>query len=345
VTKRDVVVIGGSAGGIKAMLTLVGALPRDIPMAMFVVIHSSPAAPGLLPEIFSHAGSLQVQHAEDGVQFEPGVMYVAPVDRHLLVERSGRMRLTLGPRENRFRPAIDPLFRSAALAFGDRVVGILLSGGLDDGVAGLAAIKAASGLAIVQHLQEAEVPTLPRNALRHVDVDHSLPVADIAALLMSIARGEYNGGAGGGKIPAANRKTLEIEVRLAEAKEGFRGDILELGNPSMLTCPECHGTLMRLNDESILRFRCHTGHGYTAASLLGALNERIEDALWNSVRALEESAMLLNHMASHLGARDDAAADTFREAADAALERAKRVRLVIAENEPAPEERHDRAAE
>jgi two-component system chemotaxis response regulator CheB len=334
--KRDIIVIGGSAGGIRALIGLANSLPHQLPATLFVVIHTAPTSPGLLPELLTRAGVLQAQHARNETRFEPGSIYIAPPNRHLLIDANGQMRLTHGPKENRFRPAIDPLFRSAALAFGPRVVGILLSGGLDDGVSGLAAIKAAGGLTIVQHPREAEVPTLPRNALRRVAVDHSLPIAEIAALLKNVTQGNGAQTAQVTEMAPMKQKELEIEVRQAEEKHGLQSDFFQLGTPSMLTCPECHGALLRLDDESILRFRCHTGHAFTADSLLAALKERVEDAIWNAVRAIEESAMLLGHMARHVRTGDDATAQEFNRASKLALARAKAVRQILSQDEEMP---------
>jgi two-component system chemotaxis response regulator CheB len=333
VTKRDIVVIGGSAGGITALRTLIQGLSPDFAGTMFVVIHTSPTSPGLLPEILSHVNGLPAQHAVHQARFEPAHIYIAPPNRHLLIDRNGTMRLTHGPKENRFRPAIDPLFRSAALGFGPRVVGIILSGGLDDGVSGLAAIKAAGGACIVQAMNDAEVPTLPRNALAHVEVDHCLPVAEIPSVLHTLSQGISMDVAHRTEILPMKKKELEIEVRQAEERHGLTSEFFELGKPSMLTCPECHGALLRMNDEIILRFRCHTGHAFTADSLLAALSERVEDALWNSIRAMEETAMLLGHLAGHVSAADDVTAAEFREAADTALARAKAVRTILSEGE------------
>jgi two-component system, chemotaxis family, protein-glutamate methylesterase/glutaminase len=329
--KPDVIVIGGSTGGLKAMRSLVAGLPSDFSAPIFVVLHSSPDSPGLLPEILSGVGPLPTQHAVDGDLIVPGRIYTAPPNRHLLLEADNTMRLTLGPKENRFRPAIDPLFRSAALAFGPRVVGILLSGGLDDGVAGLAAIKGAGGIAMVQDPQEAEVATLPRNALRQVTVDHVALTNDLAPLLLELTAGDKLNDQRSDRTDGMSNKELEIEVRQANESESWRADIMELGSPSMLTCPECHGTLMRMNDQRILRFRCHTGHAYTSQSLLAAIEERIEDALWTSVSAIEESAMLLGHMAEHVPRDAELMADTFRKAFHEALGRAKAVRAIISD--------------
>jgi two-component system chemotaxis response regulator CheB len=330
VTRRDIVVIGGSAGGIHALRSLVAELSPKWNATLFVVIHISPDSPGLLPEILTREGPLPAAPAANGERFAPGRIYVAPPDRHLLLEAGGFMRLTCGPRENRSRPAIDPLFRSAALAYGPRVVGVLLSGGLDDGVAGLGAIKSTGGFTIVQDPEEAEVESMPCNALRQVAIDRIARVRQIAFLLGELSQGKQPGRARPDEIEAMSNKELEIEVRQSQEKEGYRPDIMELGNPSMLACPECHGTLLRLNDQQVLRFRCHTGHAFTANSLLAAIKERIEEALWTSLSAIEESAMLLGHMANHLPReRDGATSETFRHASEEALGRAQAVRAII----------------
>jgi two-component system chemotaxis response regulator CheB len=331
VIKRDIVAIGGSAGGIKALLALMSALPARFPASIFVVLHTSPDSPGLLPEILSQKGWPHAQHAANETHFAPGNIYIAPPDRHLLLAPGGRMRLTHGPKENRFRPAIDPLFRSAALNFGPRVIGIIVSGGLDDGVAGLSAVKATGGLAIVQHIDDAEISTLPRNALAHVEVDHCLPAGEIGKLLGDLTQGNGVDAVPGTGITPMKKRELEIEVGQAEANHELESEFFQLGHPSMLTCPECNGALLRMNDENILRFRCHTGHAFTAGSLLVALRERIEEALWGSVRVIEESAMLLGHLAGHADERDDMSAADFRQAARTALKHAKAVRSIISD--------------
>lgn len=218
-----------------------------------------------------------------------------------------------------------------------RTIGVILSGGLDDGVAGLAAIKAAGGLAVVQRPDEAEAPTLPRNALNNVEVDYTLAAAEIAALINALSHGDV-APQDPIEITPMKKKELEIELRQADEGHELRSDFFELGSPSMLTCPECHGALLRMSDGNMLRFRCHTGHAFTADSLLSALSERVEDALWNSVRALEETAMLLGHMASHVRAHDDATAGEFRVAAKDALGRAKAVRAILSNGEDTIEE-------
>jgi two-component system chemotaxis response regulator CheB len=183
---HDIIVIGGSAGSISALVQLVQGFPPDLPAAVFVVVHTSPHFPSLLPEILQRSGSLPAVHAEDGASIEPGRIYVAPPDHHLLLKRE-YMGVVFGPKENRFRPAIDPLFRTAALAYGKRVVGIVLSGLLYDGTAGLIEIKQRGGMAIVQDPQEAALPSMPQSAIKHVAVDHILSSVDMARVLFELS--------------------------------------------------------------------------------------------------------------------------------------------------------------
>ena len=183
--KHDIIVIGASAGGIEALIELFSVLPQDLPAAVFVVCHLSPQSEGVLPAALSRNGNLRAVNATDREQIIPGRVYVAPPDHHLLVE-PGFVRVTQGPKENRFRPAIDPLFRSAAYAYGPRVIGVVLTGALDDGTAGLWAIKERGGLAIVQDPDDALFPSMPLSALTNVQVDYRVPLSEIAPLLVRL---------------------------------------------------------------------------------------------------------------------------------------------------------------
>ncbi|HEY8599580.1 MAG TPA: chemotaxis protein CheB, partial [Thermomicrobiales bacterium] len=191
VTGHDLIVIGTSAGGVQALLELLDDLPANLPAAICIVIHIPAESPSLLPRILQRRSALPVRHAVDGERIVPGHVYIAPPDHHLLVD-PGRLRLRHGPRENRCRPAVDPLFRSAALAYGPRLIGVVLTGALNDGTAGLAIIKRLGGVTIVQDPADALFPGMPASAQRHVAVDYSLPLADIAAALTRVAR-EPNG--------------------------------------------------------------------------------------------------------------------------------------------------------
>ncbi len=184
---HDVIVVGASAGGVEALDRLVAALPDDLPASLFVVLHVPPTGRSALPDILRRHCRLPVAHAIDGEAVKPGQVYVAPPDQHLLVA-DGQVRLGRGARENGHRPAIDPLFRSAAREYGPRVVGVVLSGVLDDGTAGLAAVKAGGGVAIVQEPADAMYPAMPQHALENVAVDHVLAAGEIAAALDRLAR-------------------------------------------------------------------------------------------------------------------------------------------------------------
>jgi two-component system chemotaxis response regulator CheB len=184
--RHNIIVIGGSAGAIVPLIQLVQGFPRDLPAAVFIVVHTSPNFPNTLPEILQRSGSLPVVHPEDGVPIELGRIYVAPPDHHMLVKRN-YIRVVFGPKENRFRPAIDPLFRTAAVAYKKQVVGVVLSGLLYDGTAGLIEIKERGGVAIVQDPKEAAVPCMPQSAIKHVTVDHVLSMANMVRILSDLS--------------------------------------------------------------------------------------------------------------------------------------------------------------
>jgi len=239
VPEHDIIVIGASAGGVEALKALIAGLPANLPAALFVVLHIPAQSPSLLPEILSRAGRLAATHAADGAPIRRGQIYVAPPDQHLLVER-GRLRVVRGPRENRYRPAVDPLFRTAALAYGPRVVGVILTGALDDGTAGLLAIKQRGGVAVVQDPAEALYSGMPRSALEHVAVDYCMPLAEIAPLLARLI-GEPTQEEGMYPMP----EELEQEVRLAEIDIAALTDDEHPGTPSAFSCPECGGVLIK----------------------------------------------------------------------------------------------------
>ncbi|HEU5097728.1 MAG TPA: chemotaxis protein CheB [Roseiflexaceae bacterium] len=293
--RRDIIVVGASAGAFEALKQLVAGLPADFSASLLVVRHIPPTGPGLLPEILSAAGSLPVVAGTDGDALRPGWIYVAPPDHHLLVERD-RVRVTRGPKENGFRPAVDALFRSAAYVFGPRVIGVVLSGALDDGTAGLWAIKDRGGIAIVQDPAEAAYPSMPNHAIRHVAVDHIASIPAIAGLLIELTRQTI------AEEMAPMSESLKIEHRIAMEDNALQAGVMTLGSISPYTCPDCHGTMVQLRDTEITRFRCHTGHGFTIDGLLAAIDESIDDTLWSAVRVLEERLLLLQQIEQY--ARD-----------------------------------------
>jgi len=320
---RDVVVIGTSAGGIEALQQVARGLPAGLPASVLVVIHVPPRSPGLLPRILSRAGPLPAAHAEDGEEIRHGRIYVAPAGFHMLLD-DGRIRLVAGARENLHRPAIDPLFRSAALAGGPRVIGVVLTGALDDGTAGLRAIKRCGGTAVVQDPSEATYPSMPLSAMRSVRVDHCLPLAEIPALLVRLTGEAIADGPHEVAPP-----DMKLEVGMA-AMDSSQDKLDQIGTRSTFTCPECHGTLWEMNDEGVLRFRCHVGHAYTAETLVAQQSRGLEDALWAAVRAFEENAKLATRMAERArGLSDDEGDRRFTARADIARQRADAVRALL----------------
>jgi two-component system chemotaxis response regulator CheB len=328
VTGHDVVTIGASAGGVTVLERLVEGLPADLAAAVFVVVHLPQEAPSTLPRILSRAGPLEASWPEDGEQVKNGRIYVAPPNLHLLLE-DGKIRLARGPKENRHRPAVDPLFRTAALAYGPRVVGVVLSGALDDGAAGLMAIKQRGGVAVVQDPDDALVPGMPQSALRYVEVDHRLPAGEIAPLLSRLAREPaIEKGAEEGAYPVAD--DMEFESKIA----GLDPTVIESGDHpgelSAFSCPQCAGPLYEIHDGDLVRFRCRVGHAYTTESALEEKSEVLEDALYVALNTLEESATMAERMAarSHESGHDSAAR-RFEERAGEARRRATVIRRVL----------------
>jgi two-component system chemotaxis response regulator CheB len=322
-THQKVIVIGASAGGFEPLLRIVSELPADLRAPLFVVVHIAPESPGYLPEILASRGSLPAKNAIDGDLMRNGHIYVAPPDRHLTIHKNGRMRTPKGPRENRSRPAVDPLFRSAALAFGSRVIGAVLSGGLDDGSAGLRGIKMCGGTTIVQDPADAIVNSMPANALRNATVDFCRPASEIAPLIVRLVEEESERIQP--HLEPVMRKQLEKEVEIAE--NSYKAPaIKDFGLPSIFTCPDCHGALLKVRGDRPVRFRCHTGHAFTAETLLAEMGEATEQAIWGAVRSLQEEAMLLGHLADHWQEIDDATAKEYRRKAKAAMDRADEIR-------------------
>jgi two-component system chemotaxis response regulator CheB len=318
-------VIGASFGGVEALLSLAAALPADFPAIVAVVLHVG-AQPSILPELLTRAGALPARHAADLEQPRPGVLYVAPPDHHLLVSPEG-LRLSRGPRENHTRPAIDPLFRTAALHWGPSAIGVVLTGQMDDGTAGLAAIKACGGTAVVQDPQEAVAPSMPASALANVDVDHCVLLTAIGPLLVRLAAA---------LAPASRPAPPDLVLKEHALFEGENAmDTLgAIATPTQLTCPACGGTLSELKDSRPLRYRCHTGHAYTALTLDSAQADRTDHALQASLRALKEREALLRRMAvvsRQLG--DDAQARAGLDQAGRVHQQAERLAAMLEEEQ------------
>lgn len=327
--KRNIIVMGASAGGFDALKAIVKGLPPSLDASIFIVWHMSPNIRGVLPDVLNSVNTIYAAHAHDNEAILPNRIYVAPPDHHLLIE-DGHVRVTHGPKENRFRPAVDPLFRSAAFTYRNRVIGVILSGALDDGTSGLWAVKNYGGVAVVQDPADAEVSSMPESALRAVQVDYTAPVAKMAALLTSLSQQA----AGLNIIPMKQDEQTKAEIKIAESDSAFEQNILQFGHPSTFACPECHGVLSVLKDGERVRYRCHTGHAYSADSLLAAVTEKIEDNLYSAIRGIEESVMLLNHMGDHFAeANHPRLAALYFKKANEAEERAALVRQAIIHHE------------
>jgi two-component system chemotaxis response regulator CheB len=295
-SRRRIVVIGASAGGVEALRETVGSFPADFPAPILVVLHVPAYQPSALPEILSRSGPLRASHALDGEKLKRGQIYVAPPDHHLLLHGQS-IAVTRGPKENRFRPSIDALFRSAAYTHGPRAIGIVLSGALDDGTSGLWSIKRLGGLAIVQRPSEARHDSMPTSAIQQVEVDYTVPAGEIGPLVSRLVADKPRAAPRGTR---GDQKRMQIEVAIATEDAAFQKDMMKLGDPSPFTCPECHGVLFRIQEQKTARFRCHTGHAYTESSLIEGGMESTGEMLWQVMRSYEEAVMMLQDMALHL---------------------------------------------
>ncbi|TGT74854.1 chemotaxis protein CheB [bacterium M00.F.Ca.ET.159.01.1.1] len=284
---HNIIVIGASAGGIEPLKRIVGDLPADLPAAVFVAVHVGQVS--YLPQILDRAGTLAAQPARNGETFRRGCIYVAPPGFHLLLH-DGHMMLRRGPRENLARPAIDPLFRSAALSYGASVIGVLLSGSLSDGTVGLRAVKAVGGVAVVQHPNDAPVPSMVESALRYVEIDHCVPSAELGALLARLAAEPA------GETFAAP-PTVRLEAAIAAQEHSTMKEADRFGELSVFTCPECHGPLWEIEDGDMLRYRCHTGHAFTADAVMEAQAIETDEMLWSLLRAHQQRAEFARRMA------------------------------------------------
>ncbi|MEP6683838.1 MAG: chemotaxis protein CheB [Parafilimonas sp.] len=323
-----IIVIGASAGGLDALKMIIKGLPPGFSAPVFIVWHMSPDIRGILPQLFNSINTIHAAHAYDKEPIKTNRIYVAPPDHHLLVEEN-RVRVTHGPKENRFRPAVDPLFRSAAYTFGNRVIGIILSGALDDGTAGLGSVKQYGGVAIVQNPVDAQVPSMPENAMREVEVDYTVTAGELPALLVKLLQQQ----------PSPVNENMKDEktkkeIEIAAEERALDKGVFKMGEPSVFACPECHGVLSAIQDVQRIRYRCHTGHAYSADSLLASISEKIEDSLYSAIRGMEESIMLLNHIGDHYAeANHSRLAALYFQKAKEVQERSDTVRAAILNNE------------
>jgi len=321
---HDIIVVGASAGGVEALMAFVAGLAPDFSGAVFVVLHIPANSPSNLAAILARAGPLPAKEAEDQEPIQGGRIYTASPDRHLLLTPN-QVRVATGPRENRCRPAVDPLFRTAALAFGPRVVGIVLSGTLNDGTAGLLAIKRSGGVTLVQDPDTALFPSMPQSARTYVQIDGCLSIPQLAIRVNGLAHTPIS--------PAPEvipmRADLEFEANVA----GLDPTVLEQeqrpGVLTALTCPECRGPLWEVHDDALVRFRCRVGHAFTAETMVEEQAASVEDTLWMAFNSLTERAQLLEQLATTVPPQPPAQAHTYQHQADALRGQARQIRQML----------------
>ncbi|WP_188815497.1 chemotaxis protein CheB [Hymenobacter cavernae] len=286
----SLIVIGTSAGGMPALIEVLSQLPATLPAAVLVVQHLAPTSSSeFLVERLNESTTLSCHVARHGQHIHAGSVYFCQPDRHLLV-KDHHLLVTKGPHENNFRPAIDALFRSAAVEFGAGVIGVVLTGMLHDGTAGLDFIRRCGGTTVVQDPREAEFPSMPETALRSLPINYAVPLARMGHLLEELVRQEIT--------PSTIPEDLKLEAAIAERVVGSAEDVEKLGHQVALTCPDCGGTLWQIDQGRVLRYRCHTGHSFTADSLLNRSQDTLEETLWVALRMMEERKNLLTSMAS-----------------------------------------------
>ena len=288
---RYIIVIGASAGGLQAVTELMAQVSEEMNAAIFVVLHAPHYAySDIMTRRLQKSSVFTCKMAEDGEPIRAKHLYLAVPDRHLIL-RKGKILLGKGPVENRWRPSIDVLFRSAAVAYDGRVIGVILTGLLEDGAAGMQIIKQCGGTCIVQDPKEAEYPDMPQAVLRYVDVDYCAGLQQIAIILQEKAK---NGIDKEHPIPEPIKREAEIAERIA-----IGIDLMESldGERSAYSCPDCGGALWQIKDGDVIRYRCYTGHMYTSDELLEQKRKELENTFWVAMRIMEERRNLLNRMA------------------------------------------------
>lgn len=321
-----IVVIGGSQGAIEALLEIVPVLPPDLAAAIFVVVHLPVEADSYLPKILARAGRLRAGHAADQEPICAGQIYVAPPNYHLTLEDGG-MHVLKGPRENRHRPAIDPLFRTAARSFGPRVIAVVLSGNLDDGAAGLLAVRRLGGIAIVQDPSKAIASEMPQRALEYAGADYKLPIVGIGAKLVELINSRDAGMNKAKKHKNEGSRKNASDPEVLEHEDAFTAEQGN-GKPSVFACPECHGVLWEVKEGQLFRYRCRVGHAYTADSLKSEMGVGTERALWAAMRALEEKAAMSRRLSmSAKGPRSYV--ERLKDQADSDASNAELIRKII----------------
>ncbi len=327
--EHDIIAVGTSAGGVETLSRLVRGLPSGFPASFFIVCHFPAGVRSALPEILSREGALLAAHAVDGEPFHPGHIYVAPPDRHLLIGPDRRVRLSRAARENRHRPAIDPLFRSAARYYGSRVIGVILSGALSDGVAGLMAVRAAGGLAVVQDPSDALFADMPRNAVKVAGADHVVKAADLAFFLADLVQNQAASNRVGELDPIDLMQDVVEEDMNRQGLDERRGEV------SVFTCPECGGALWQTAQPDLIQFRCHVGHVYNGDILLSEQSEALEAALWTAVRTFREKSILARQLANRAWAEGNVeSAERFDEQSRQAARYGTLIRQYLLNGDP-----------
>jgi two-component system chemotaxis response regulator CheB len=314
-----VIVIGTSAGGLNALTKLVSQFEGNFPAPMLVVQHISGDATGnVLLEALNALGTLKCAHAKNGTTLKPGHLYLAPSDHHLMIDDDAKILITKGAHENRSRPAIDPLFRSAAVTFKNNLIGIMLTGYLDDGTSGMKAIQRCGGICIVQDPADAQYPDMPKNVLNQITVDYCVPVSEMGALLSRLMTQKP-----GKQKPVP--KDILIEAKIAKHVLSDLPSVNALGEQVPFNCPGCGGVLWKIDQDSAMRYRCHTGHAYTAAALLAEQTKKIEETMWVALRMFEERKNLLTTVANDQSGASSKSASERAKASQVHIDRIKSI--------------------
>ncbi|MBG6234435.1 two-component system chemotaxis response regulator CheB [Pedobacter sp. CAN_A7] len=326
---EQVVVVGTSAGGQEALVALIKQLPADFPAPILMVMHlSADANAQFIMDVIQKSSQLSCKMAEDKELLRPAQVYLAPSDHHLMIGKNGEILVTKGAQENRSRPGIDPLFRSAAVAYRNRVIGIVLTGYLDDGTAGLLAIQRCGGICIVQNPDEASYPDMPRNALNQIDVDYCLNIIEMGSILAQLMNR---------KLPKEANVPEDIfrEATIAERVLSDLPSVNSLGDQVPFNCPGCGGVLWKIGKGPMLRYRCHTGHAYTAQVLLAEQTSKIEETMWIALRMFEERRNLLVTMAKD---KTGTSAKVATERANHSQVHIDRIRAILLSDNPGEDE-------
>jgi two-component system chemotaxis response regulator CheB len=335
--KYDIIVIGSSAGGIPALIDLVKNIPREYAGSVFIVQHLSANVESMLPGIISYSGNLPAVHPKDGEKFKAGHIYIAPPDNHMLLDKD-RILVKRGPKENLFRPSIDALFRSAGYEYGTRTVGIVLSGMLNDGTSGLWTVKRLGGIAVIQDPRESLYQEMPTSVLEYVKVDYKLKASEIGPLLVKLYGGKPRKKP---DITPEEMKRIQAEVIIAAQGNAYEMGILKMGEIVPFSCPECHGTLIGIDEGITVRFRCHTGHAFSAEALLESISNAVEEELWQVMNRIEETNILLNRLGNHfsdIGKKQ--LSSLYFEKADKASKKAHAIHDAVYRYQMSPVETH-----